>query len=362
MESELESQDEALYESAQPVDSSDGPVAHVLLGVPLLDDSGFLHDSLEEGVVGMDIARFAYTAARPHNKMLQFRAGPSLPVSRSSSLGLEVKAQTKNARGTSHRFADEFPDAGLAKLLKCVSCDIRWTARKTAAQKMMHVQSCAKKNALTDETVRVLIRKEIDNAAPEDVGTKGKGKAKISPGLLSEALPLKTFFDDVVQEATPKKRGKRREIIETVKNIAETRTDILGRAQDILGPTRSAESDADLVIGTQAFGQSRLRNIFAEVVPPTTQAFGKSAVAQRQGSKPTLFPNGDSFADEFDVLPATQNFAPSRLGAAVHRLVVEAETYDWGQVPSPTALAVRDGPTHSPNTVRMCNFDAELGL
>jgi hypothetical protein len=164
-------------------------------------------------------------------------------LSRTSSVAMidkpaiEAIPKKKHSRmAGQHRFMADFSDAELARLVKCVCCGIGWTTRKGVAQKMVHVQSCAKKNAFTDDTVKILIRQEVDKALIESQTAKANDPENVLP--LPEAP--KTYLDELVQGVEPKKRGRHPEI-KTVKNGIETREVILERARVILGNSRSSQ-------------------------------------------------------------------------------------------------------------------------
>jgi hypothetical protein len=252
----------------------------------------------------INFAHFAYTGSGPN-------AGPSRAGS-SRSVAAEEKPTRKKRPATTRRISSDFSNAELAKLSKCVSCEINWTARKTAAQKMLHIQSCAKKNFFTDETIRVLIRKQIDVAMTQ---VKGKGKAPAPP---TEPADPRTFYEDIVTDAGPKKKGRRLKTKETVKNVAVARNIILDRARAVLGLQGDHSADGDVrLVHTQSIGRSILGR---DNMLPATQAFGRSALGQSHLKHPNdilLGPSGllereESESDE-GAPPTTQTFAPSKL-------------------------------------------------
>lgn len=266
------------------------------------------------------------------------RSQSKVPTSRATSVSAIDKAvpkpltKKKPTHSTApHRFAADFTEAELARLAKCVSCDVRWTIRKGVTPKMVHLQSCAKKNGLTDDTVKVLIRQEVQRSIAEDptsnIKPAGKGKGKADE-LENSVLEAPKTYLEVIQAET-KRKGRRPETVETVKTVTENRNDILDRARTVLGnhvlPNTQEAVDRQQ---TQGFGTSRLvarlgRNVGNRDGPPATQPFGQSALGQRQGSglvfggavrKDSVFGHGYSDDEEVDAPPTTQGFAPSRLG------------------------------------------------
>jgi hypothetical protein len=177
---------------------------------------------------------------------------------------------------------------------------------------MVHIQSCAKKNSLTDETVRILIRKELDTVPAHNLKAKGKGKVQATPEL-SEPGPQKTYLEDIVNDAAPKKKGKRPEVLKTVKSVTETRNVILDRARSLLRPVEDVQS-----VPTR-YGVPQGPN--NTTGPPSTQSFGQSALAQGSNFpasylRAATFNNQHSQDPEDDIDPPTQQFAPSKLAVA----------------------------------------------
>ncbi|KAJ7180252.1 hypothetical protein C8R43DRAFT_941923 [Mycena crocata] len=243
-------------------------------------------DDDEEIVPTLNLARFAFANPRP----LQARTSSSASTSNSET---QTKAPTKT---TSKRLVGEFSDAELKKLSKCVSCDMAWTARKSGAQKLVHIRSCAKKSGLTDETVGILIKKEIANA-PDDAGPS---KRKKQVTLATPTTPP-TLLEDTVRDAAPKRKGKRIEAVDVLKTFSETRDNIKGRARMLLGSAPFSNGDG-FIVQTQAVKSTALTS------PIPTQAFGASRLGVKGAS---LLGDQDS---EPDLPPATQAFAPSKLG------------------------------------------------
>lgn len=119
---------------------------------------------------------------------------------------------------------------------------------------MTHIQSCAKKHGLDSGTVNLLMQKEI---SPEDPFVK------------------KTFFEDVLVDAAPKQKVKRRKKEQSsLKNVSVSRDSILARAQGILS---TSTNDGNHQNGSTSAGSTQGHRGM-----PSTQAFGRSGLAQRQ--------------------------------------------------------------------------------
>ena len=128
----------------------------------------------------LKLGRFAYAA--PHVPRRTASKTPS-PSDADTGLPEAPVERRRTERAATHRFTTDFSDKELSRILKCIACDLAWTARKSVKQKMKHIQSCAKKRGLTDETVAHLIRAEIQLAASEAPAEEasGKGKGKAAP-------------------------------------------------------------------------------------------------------------------------------------------------------------------------------------
>ncbi|KAF7352661.1 hypothetical protein MVEN_01231900 [Mycena venus] len=275
----------------------------------------------EEIVPMLNLARFAF--ANPNPRPLQSQSSASTVDSASGSDTQAKPAAKKTARSSSKGVAEDFSDAELRKLIKCVSCDLSWTARKTAAQKMLHIRSCAKKTGLTDQTIRALIRKEVDNA-PEP----GQSKVALVPAQRT------TLYEDIVREAGPKRKGKRKPAVDILKNVTETRENIRGNARMILGPESLSDGD-DFIVQTQAVTSDKPATTQEH---SATQVFGPSRLGQQHGYKSSILGDPDP-DDDPDIPPATQAFAPSKLGgrAAARGWGYESESEGEGPGSEPDA-------------------------
>ncbi|EPT02715.1 hypothetical protein FOMPIDRAFT_89403 [Fomitopsis schrenkii] len=309
-------------------------------------------DSEDEPRAGLNLKlkSFAYagsTSGRSRNPSSANTASRSGSVISAASVPKRTRAQSK-AKAS---FADEFSDADLARLLKCVSCDLTWTTRKSAAQKVKHIQTCAKKRALTDSTVAFLLRSELA-VAPPLPEKKGSAEEKAKePGTL-----LETWTD-----GTNKKRTKRGTAPETVRSLADTRGQILDRARALLSDKQPRRDDKELTTAQVGDGQAQM--------PPPTQTFGESALArsrhlQQDTVQPIAFASTQQFAPsklaQFTATsittvntagrkpsmpPPTQGFAPSRLGTTTS----SARIFDAANEPSGSHFSFIPPPSRSAN-------------
>ena len=277
------------------------------------DSIGESDDELDETTSRMrsQLNRFAFSKLTP------------TPLSRTPSLAScrpptppadKIRHADKTSRTKDTTALVGFSERQLVPLRKCVSCNIAWTTRKTAVQKMSHIRTCARKMKIMDETLKDLISKELDSLPPEDV-PKTKGKRK--KAQLSEDTPPKTLLDDVVGDPQVTRVRKRQVTASSsVKDVTETRDVILDKARQLLHQsldTVPRENALRPPPQTQAFGESRLKNTLIHISteiqgPPPTQAFGESSLANRFSARPSLFSAEP---------PATQAFAPSRLGSVL---------------------------------------------
>ena len=161
-------------------------------------------------------------------------------------------------------------------MISCNVNDPQIPHRKSTAQKMLHIQSCSRKKALSDETVQVLILQEIENALPVDNATKRKGKGK-------ETGEPKTFLENILDDAAPRRKGKRPEITKTVRNVIETRDVILDRAKAILDDFPSLTREEHYLDSqTQIFHPSKLVDKHKRGNLLQTKSFGENMLRREQ--------------------------------------------------------------------------------
>jgi len=243
-----------------------------------------------EGESRLKLSRFAFRAPVSHTNMTNLGglscSGSVVTVERLPESTSAPKARLK--RPNVHRFSNDFSDAQLASLTNCVSCNLKWTSMKTASQKMIHIQNCAKKNFLSDETVRTLIRKEIQLSSDQDASQRSAAE---------EGEKSTTFLETVVNEVARTKKGRRPQVLGTVKSLPETRGSILGRARAVLD---TSIQHGDSVVGARM--SNRNQGDRSDV--PCTQAFGTSMLAHQADSYPRPQPGP----------PQTQVFGESALG------------------------------------------------
>ncbi|KIJ20290.1 hypothetical protein PAXINDRAFT_96514 [Paxillus involutus ATCC 200175] len=190
--------------------------------------------------------------------------GPSRPIDFS-----------KPKKAVHRRVSDDVADSQLTKLLKCIGCGLQWTSRKTAKQKRLHIEQCAKKNFLTKDTVQILIKRET-----------GQGSCSKDDGIPSDSArndnesATVTLMDSVVP-SEPVRKARRQQVVPTVRSLPETREGILDRARDILGPSARIEVNAPQV------GAGPPSKNGAEV--QSTQPFRRSLLASRNTDPPNLW-------------------------------------------------------------------------
>ena len=221
----------------------------------------------------MQLSRFAYQSSSSQpNPVRRSAPPPSIPNC------ARPKAQAEpTPRGPS--------DAQLSNLSKCVCCSLQWTTKKTVQQKKMHIEQCAKKQGIADDTLLALVNKETNASTSSPVGNNAGENA--------------TLMRDIVSAETSKK-GRRKQVIGTVRSLPETRRSILGRAKDILGQIELSNVCDD-----------RLGTTVDDNEP--TQQFGKSTLACRNPSKSH---------SKMDIEPpgATQPFSESALCKRTSRM------------------------------------------
>ncbi|KAH9943382.1 uncharacterized protein BXZ73DRAFT_74348 [Epithele typhae] len=217
-----------------------------------------------------------------------------------------------------HRFTEDFSEKELSQVLTCVSCELKWTARKSVAQKMKHIQTCAKKHGLTDDTVRTLLRKEVSSHPPATVASSSK---RTSREPAQDPAPT-TLLEEAVKDAKKKRQGKRAQVVQTIESVTDTRDKILDKARLLLKDTHNIPStstrnttstwthmDMELPPLTQMFSRSTVTSRTSAPVQPadTTLHFGRSKLGGDVARVSTgIVHAGAMIAGQSDVTPATQ--------------------------------------------------------
>jgi len=218
----------------------------------------------------LNLSRFVYPKPTTAQKTtsLPHKPAPSLPPSLNRSTAVPPLKTNQTDLGLSL--------SELAKISRCVCCDISWTTRKTGHQKMAHIKSCARKHAFDEETMQILLQTEVQNFVPSKKVVKGKARL-----VSEEPACKKTFLEDVLVDAAPKKKSKRQQPESLLSNVSQTRLTILARAQEILASSSSNHYDnlrRGLDQNQGSFGQSGIPH--GSMIPPSTQEFGQSALAR----------------------------------------------------------------------------------
>lgn len=215
----------------------------------------------------INLRGFAYLAARPQINAASSGARASTPSRTGSSCGLEPKSKKRNRANC---FVDDLPSDHVAKLTKCVSCDARWTTRKSASQKTKHIQSCARKKGFTPDTIRIALSKEVENVKANSRNKSGRKDKETDP---SE----NTLLENTVKAGDKGKKTRHR-AQKTVESIIVTRNSILDRAKQILR------------YDTQPTGDNGDTDVHDDERPmPSTQPFGRSALEEQCLFKTKLF-------------------------------------------------------------------------
>ncbi|KDR83603.1 hypothetical protein GALMADRAFT_235876 [Galerina marginata CBS 339.88] len=219
------------------------------------------------------------------------------------------------------RKAFDLSNSDLGKVSRCVCCDIAWTTRKTAIQKVNHIQSCAKKHAFDDDTVRILIQNQIANHVPQTVTTKLK---KLPP---EEGVPNNTLLEDVLGDAAPRKKAKRKQVETMLANVSLTRDGILARAQAIL-----SASTPGVEHGIQP---AELDDMDVDM-PPSTHPFARSGLAQLQGTTArTLFSGTMAPPQQNDMMRPNSSAPPLTFGEGIGTDLIRASKIQKSSPSSP---------------------------
>ncbi|KAJ3909898.1 hypothetical protein F5879DRAFT_917993 [Lentinula edodes] len=184
------------------------------------------------------------------------------------------------------RLSDEFNADSISRLL-------------IVSQKLTHFKTCAKKHGVQDDTLVDLIRKGI--MVSPAVQPKGKGTSIV----VDDASP-KTFFDEVMHDAAPKKRTRRQEVKSTVKDIAEMRNAILLKARAIV-----AKGDSDVrALREHGTGEHSDSDLSINFVLSSTPRFAKSSLASRSGLQARYMFYNDGGTHESPPSSPNTSFSP----------------------------------------------------
>ncbi|KAF9782923.1 hypothetical protein BJ322DRAFT_1158464 [Thelephora terrestris] len=242
---------------------------------PASHASGSEPTAVSRSLSSSDLSRYSYNPPQSLRDMIKKRG--ELEAKQIAQFGPpEPLRKSKVARPAAHRFTAHFTDDDLSRILKCVSCNERWTVRKGAAAKMRHIQSCAKKNGLTDDMIKGLIRAELE--APEEPMPRNKHE---SSGVAN------TLFEDALGDAG-KSKNKRKQVqrTTTLHNPADNREAILAKAQSLLPKIRNLSQEQELLelLKKSDSTMDRIDMFDFSGPPPATQEFSRSKLGQRTSS------------------------------------------------------------------------------
>jgi len=151
-------------------------------------------------------------------------------------------------------------------LLGCVSCEVQWTVKKSAAHKLSHITTCARKKGINPTTLRLLVERELLKIQHTKTNDKDATPCSDSPDTVSQ-----TYMECVVAEAQPKRKQRRTDTAGTLQPVSQTRAVILDRAKALLGAWGAMPGEGPEPEHTQTFGRSKLAIGYmqAENVDPT---------------------------------------------------------------------------------------------
>jgi hypothetical protein len=206
---------------------------------------------------------------------------PPISVTNSSNTVPKAGSKSKPKTGSrstapAQRLNENFTDTQLARLSRCVACELSWTARKTVAEKMKHITTCARKNRLDHSTVVALVQAEIDRTPLPHPNSKGKGKAKATLDDPAEPSP-RTMLEEVVEGPAPKKKRRNEEVQTTVLQPAVTTAVNRDRFKAIIG-----NKDLNICAPRSATPSEVINERVTStsvMPPPSTQVFGASKLA-----------------------------------------------------------------------------------
>ncbi|KIM19512.1 hypothetical protein M408DRAFT_31159, partial [Serendipita vermifera MAFF 305830] len=159
----------------QPPKHLPAPPRSSTINVQSIGNTAFNGNDSDSETPSINLSRFAFTAKHPQPKPLKATTSPLLSIRESLPPNSPIARMI-------HSVTDSFIDEEVDRLSRCVACGIAWTTKKTVPKKRHHMRLCQKKNDLTDDTIRVLVGKELAVVIDEGETTKGKGKSKEKGG------------------------------------------------------------------------------------------------------------------------------------------------------------------------------------
>ncbi|KAG8732133.1 Folylpolyglutamate synthetase [Ceratobasidium sp. 423] len=212
---------------------------------------------------------------------------PASLAKASSSPKVFILGATKECPDTEASFTSE----QIASLHSCVVCGNSWTTRKLPKSKWSHITSCARKVRCDLDTLYMKLIAAIVDAsdAKGKKSTKGKEKEKEATGSQSLLVQI------VRERAPPKKRGRRVEPSPSnLQPVQDTHKVILERGAALLGvaPVLNVENQPDVIPETPAGDQ----------------------LAEKEEAWKEVQEEKEEAQEDEPNIPATQGFAPSKIG------------------------------------------------
>ncbi|KAI0307270.1 hypothetical protein B0F90DRAFT_1814044 [Multifurca ochricompacta] len=181
-------------------------------------------------------------------------------------------------RGQKSHFDSDITKLDVGRLLKCVSCEARWTVKKGAAHKLSHITTCARKIGINPSTLKNLIEEEL-------LKTRNAKKCDrtATPCPDSADAATQTYMETVVAEAQPRRKQRRGDTISTLQPINLTKAAILDRAKILLGAREVVPYNAPEPEPTQTFGGSKLarNHMQAKSIDPIASDLSEGALSSR---------------------------------------------------------------------------------
>lgn len=260
----------------------------------------------------LDLAHFAFPG-NPSSSRLPSRTNSVRDIP--SANEPTKKAATRPKKATLE-LSSEFTDKDMDKVLKCISCDARWTARKSATQKVQHMRACCKKAKLSQETIDILLRQAIQASTP-------------AAPVADPPAASPTLFTDFHPPEPKKRKARPQKAQSTVTGVLESRKEILQRAQIFFQDPESPEAHRSVPEPppTQQFGRSKLgaaqrtTSLFGDHDPISEQELSDPSPTKKKG-QPRFFPSPGHSTDleTIELAPALAAVSlrgePSRVGGS----------------------------------------------
>ncbi|CAE6486556.1 unnamed protein product [Rhizoctonia solani] len=207
---------------------------------------------------------------------------PTSSTKASLSPGVFILGATKECPDTQVSFTSD----QIKSLRSCVVCEHAWTTRKLPKHKWSHITSCARKGGCDPDALYMKLIAAVVDASDVKATKSSKGKRKEKEPEKEQIGPQYLLAQTVQERAPPKKRDRRVEPgPSTLQPVGDVHKAILERGATLLGvgPVVDVESQSDEIPEVPTDDRVTEKEEAEEEEPsiPATQAFAPSKIGGR---------------------------------------------------------------------------------